>query len=102
MENEQQVDFDIVFKPLLLACQSKQAPLTVIALDCMGKCFTHNFFQSMYKNVNKDSSLPMHEKLHEEHQTPLPFAESGIEDESHSEQVPDTPLSPIESLPLEI
>lgn len=47
-----------VLTPLELACRSTHAPLMVIALDCLGKLISYNFFAITSETTAEDLNLP--------------------------------------------
>ncbi|KAJ3313384.1 guanine nucleotide exchange protein for ADP-robosylation factor [Boothiomyces sp. JEL0838] len=52
LESMELMQYDAIFKPFMLVCQSKSPQLTVIALSCLGKLFQYNFWENTSDLLN--------------------------------------------------
>ncbi|KAI9681581.1 MAG: guanine nucleotide exchange protein for ADP-robosylation factor [Trizodia sp. TS-e1964] len=62
-------DPEIIFEPLQLATLANSTPLSIIAIDCIGKLITYSYFavqsiqsQDSYKQDDEDQQLPLIER----------------------------------------
>lgn len=71
--DRQQLDPEVIFRPLQLATRTFSIPLQVTALDCIGKLITYSYFAFP---SNRPSTIPENEPASEEQ---LPLIERAIE-----------------------